>query len=158
MSRIGAVRSARPDQIPAPSKSRWLDRGMAKERPSNSAPIASGRRLQAGPVKTIGVHVTTRQTQSRKSAWLRLVDSDLSDDGWRALDHPVDGLVRRGSWVPVFVHRDVPGIEPPPGSHRAAARQSRLVRKSVPLEVLRAHTHNATAGSRWCVRRHRASQ
>ena len=84
------------------------------------------------------------------SPWLRAAESDLSQDGERTIDHPVDGLVSRGALVHFFVQRDVPGITPRPGSPRAAHRHGRLVQKTVHLKSLRAFTDDVKRSSRWC--------
>lgn len=84
------------------------------------------------------------------SKLLRAADSDLSDDGDRSLDQPVDGFVQRGGLVHFFVHRDVPGIAPRPDSRRAGTRQSRLVRKTITMASLRSYTSEVVKRSRWC--------
>ena len=87
------------------------------------------------------------------SPMLRAAESELSDDGDRTIDHPVDGLVFRGSHVHFFIHRDVPGIMPRPGSAREARRHSHLARKTVHIKTLRAFTEDVKRSSRWCMGR-----
>ena len=84
------------------------------------------------------------------SKLLRAAESELSDDGDRSLDQPVDGLVHRGAELHFYVHRDVPGIAPRADSPRVETRQSRLVRKTIGVASLRSYTHEVKRHSPWC--------
>ena len=64
------------------------------------------------------------------SRMLKVIDSEPSSLLGRGIDHPVDGLVRRGGTVYFYVHHNVPGIPRMPNSRRQDHR-SKIVRYSM---------------------------
>jgi len=80
----------------------------------------------------------------------RFVDSEPSDTNGRGVDHPVDGLIVRGSFVYVYVHRNVPGVPLAPRSRRSD-RASMIVRYALPMADLRRMASELSAS---CKREH----
>ena len=71
-----------------------------------------------------------------------MADSEPSYLRGRGIDHPVDGLVWQGGAVHFYVHQNVPGIPPMPGSQRID-RRSQLVRYSIDERQLMGLTRRA---------------
>ena len=75
---------------------------------------------------------------TRFSEFIQVLDSTPASYG-RGTDHPVDGLVVRGSNVYFYIHRDVPGVF----MGAEATGRSRLVRYTTSLSDLREATERA---------------